>query len=103
MTGEAFMLRLKVLLGVVMALLLVTPVLADTSINEKATEVGEAFKKAGREVGHGVKEAADKTSKEAKKAAHSTGGWFSNAGRKTGEVFREAGRGIRNFFTGKRE
>lgn len=97
------MLRLNVLLVIVVALFLVTPVLAETSINEKTTEAGEAFKKAGREVGQGVRETADKTGKEAKKAAQTTGGWFSDAGRKTGEVLKEAGRGIRNFFTGKRE
>jgi hypothetical protein len=59
------------MMGVVMAVLLVTQALADNSIKEKGKEVGQFIKKSGKETG-----------KEAKKAGQSTGGWFRVAGKK---------------------
>lgn len=102
----------KIVVWVVTALFLVTPVLAETTIKEQGKEIGQAFKKGGKETGHAFKEGGKEvghTFKEGgkevgqgfKEMGKETGKESKKAGRTIGEAFKQMGRDIKGFFTGK--
>ena len=102
----------KILMWVVMALFLVTPVLAETTIKEQGKEIGQAFKKGGKETGHAFKEGGKEVGHAFKEGGKEVGQGFKEMGKETGkeskkagrtmgDAFKQMGRDIKGFFTGK--
>ena len=91
----------KVLYGLILTLILVSPAWSGNPFVEGGKEVGQGAKKLGKETGKAFKEGGKEVGQSFHKAGKETGREAGKAGRSMGEAFRRMGQGIRKFFKGE--